>query len=114
MLLYFYVIGKGGEIQKIGEFCLVFSEIPNMSELNIDNTPLAAVPGGPVPPGSQPPAAIPPPTSGTRPINGPRLALNNGGSWPASTQSGGNGSAPYRGNSTLLTKSGNKRDPRKR
>ncbi|CAM1294701.1 NABP2 (predicted) [Pycnogonum litorale] len=26
--------GKGGEILKIGEFCLLFSEIPNMSEPN--------------------------------------------------------------------------------
>lgn len=26
--------GKGGEIQKIGEFCMVFAELPNMSEPN--------------------------------------------------------------------------------
>lgn len=24
--------GKGGEIHKVGEFCMVFSEVPNMSE----------------------------------------------------------------------------------
>ncbi|RWS10271.1 SOSS complex subunit B1-like protein [Dinothrombium tinctorium] len=26
--------GKGGEIKKIGEFCMLFSEVPNMSEPN--------------------------------------------------------------------------------
>jgi len=25
--------GKGGEIQKVGEFCMSFSELPNMSEV---------------------------------------------------------------------------------
>jgi hypothetical protein len=25
-------IGKGGELYKVGDFCLVFSELPNMSE----------------------------------------------------------------------------------
>ncbi|XP_073402797.1 SOSS complex subunit B2 [Dendrobates tinctorius] len=28
--------GRGGELQKIGEFCMVFSEVPNFSEPNPD------------------------------------------------------------------------------
>uniref|UniRef100_A0A8D0HF89 SOSS complex subunit B2 n=1 Tax=Sphenodon punctatus TaxID=8508 RepID=A0A8D0HF89_SPHPU len=28
--------GKGGELQKIGEFCMVYSEVPNFSEPNSD------------------------------------------------------------------------------
>lgn len=27
--------GKGGEIHKMGEFCMIFSEVPNMSEQNM-------------------------------------------------------------------------------
>ena len=27
--------GKGGEIHKMGEFCMLFSEVPNMSEQNM-------------------------------------------------------------------------------
>ncbi|KAM5152964.1 SOSS complex subunit B2 [Mantella aurantiaca] len=30
--------GRGGELQKIGEFCMVFSELPNFSEPNSDFT----------------------------------------------------------------------------
>ncbi|XP_072274957.1 SOSS complex subunit B2 [Pyxicephalus adspersus] len=30
--------GRGGEIQKIGEFCMVYSELPNFSEPNPDFT----------------------------------------------------------------------------
>ncbi|XP_010349856.1 SOSS complex subunit B2 isoform X2 [Saimiri boliviensis] len=28
--------GRGGELQKIGEFCMVYSEVPNFSEPNAD------------------------------------------------------------------------------
>ncbi|XP_036277866.1 SOSS complex subunit B2 isoform X3 [Pipistrellus kuhlii] len=28
--------GRGGELQKIGEFCMVYSEVPNFSEPNPD------------------------------------------------------------------------------
>ncbi|KAI5929883.1 SOSS complex subunit B2 [Manis javanica] len=28
--------GRGGELQKIGEFCMVYSEMPNFSEANPD------------------------------------------------------------------------------
>jgi hypothetical protein len=41
-------IGKGGELQKVGDFCLVFNETPNMSDVS-----------GPAPgpgPGSEDPA----------------------------------------------------------
>ncbi|XP_029461945.1 SOSS complex subunit B2 [Rhinatrema bivittatum] len=30
--------GRGGELQKIGEFCMVYSEVPNFSEPNPDYT----------------------------------------------------------------------------
>uniref|UniRef100_A0A8C0H3Z8 SOSS complex subunit B2 n=1 Tax=Chelonoidis abingdonii TaxID=106734 RepID=A0A8C0H3Z8_CHEAB len=29
--------GRGGELQKIGEFCMVYSEVPNFSEPNSDH-----------------------------------------------------------------------------
>lgn len=29
-------VGKGGELQKVGDFCLPFSETPNMSEKVLD------------------------------------------------------------------------------
>ncbi|XP_066491814.1 SOSS complex subunit B2 [Tiliqua scincoides] len=29
--------GRGGELQKIGEFCMVYSEVPNFSEPNTDH-----------------------------------------------------------------------------
>lgn len=59
--------GKGGEIQKVGEFCLAFSEIPNMSESSESNQkPSTAEQRGsptlqlplPIPP--TPGAAVPP------------------------------------------------------
>ena len=95
----------------------MFSEAPNMSEPNVDNSPqMAPMPGGPPPAGapiaaSGTPIMIPgprPPGNGTRPM------LNNGGSgWPGNPQStGGNGSAPYKG--PIPPKGANKRDPRKR
>ncbi|XP_064646527.1 SOSS complex subunit B2-like [Lineus longissimus] len=31
--------GKGGDIQKVGEFCMTFSEVPNMSEPNPEYMP---------------------------------------------------------------------------
>uniref|UniRef100_A0A8C4QA70 SOSS complex subunit B2 n=1 Tax=Eptatretus burgeri TaxID=7764 RepID=A0A8C4QA70_EPTBU len=31
--------GKGGDLQKIGEFCMAFSEVPNFSEPNMDLLP---------------------------------------------------------------------------
>ncbi|XP_025016298.1 SOSS complex subunit B1 [Tetranychus urticae] len=34
--------GKGGEIQKIGEFCMSFSEIPNLSDPNPEYAPQMA------------------------------------------------------------------------
>lgn len=45
--------GKGGAIHKTGEFCLVFSEIPNMSEYN----PEPPIQGPPVGQGPPPPSA---------------------------------------------------------
>lgn len=120
--------GKGGEIQKIGEFCLVFSELPNMSEPNPEGTiqmvgpgPTPAAPAGPggAPLGNQQtPQPIPQSAPPARPPggNGTRSSLNNGGpSWPT-TLPGGNGAAPYpRGSTASATsKMGSKRDPRKR
>ncbi|CAG7815296.1 unnamed protein product [Allacma fusca] len=43
-------IGKGGELHKLGDFCLVFSETPNMSE-EVYNAP---PPGGNNAPGAAP------------------------------------------------------------
>jgi len=120
-------IGKGGEIQKIGEFCMVFSELPNMSEPNADfatatvggnggnggNGAVAGAPAGALPPGNQPQIAAPVQTAGPRPqANGIRQNLN-GAAWPANTPSGGNGSGSFRG-SAPVSKPTAKRDPRKK
>lgn len=112
----FQTTGKGGDFQKIGEFCLVFSETPNMSEANVNDTNQPGAVSCTTMPTSQLPTASASVTAPRPPGNGPRPMLNNGGSgWPTSTPSGGNGQAPYRGNSNNLPpKGGNKRDPRKR
>ncbi|XP_058717114.1 SOSS complex subunit B1 [Poecile atricapillus] len=59
--------GRGGDLQKIGEFCMVYSEVPNFSEPNPEYVaqqaqgkgaqPESAAPAAPPPPG--PPAAPP-------------------------------------------------------
>nr|XP_008102977.1 PREDICTED: SOSS complex subunit B2 [Anolis carolinensis]XP_008123646.1 PREDICTED: SOSS complex subunit B2 [Anolis carolinensis] len=36
--------GRGGELQKIGEFCMVYSEVPNFSEPNSDHQGQATKP----------------------------------------------------------------------
>ncbi|XP_070570227.1 SOSS complex subunit B2-like [Ptychodera flava] len=37
--------GRGGELQRIGEFCMVFSEVPNMSEPNPEFVAMTQVKG---------------------------------------------------------------------
>uniref|UniRef100_A0A8U8C824 Uncharacterized protein n=1 Tax=Geospiza parvula TaxID=87175 RepID=A0A8U8C824_GEOPR len=86
--------GRGGDLQKIGEFCMVYSEVPNFSEPNPEyvaqqaqgkgappdsSTPAAPQPPGPPPPESQngnglspgPPHAHPPSSRITRSQPGP-------------------------------------------
>lgn len=94
----------------------MFSETPNMSEANVNDTNQPGAVSCTTMPTSQLPTASASVTAPRPPGNGPRPMLNNGGSgWPTSTPSGGNGQAPYRGNSNNLPpKGGNKRDPRKR
>lgn len=118
-------IGKGGDIQKIGEFCMVFAELPFMSEPNPDiaqqmpNNPAGGVQGNNNNPQSNN-ATIPPSSTGPRPQGGNNGRQNvNGGSWPtnnAPPQQGGNGAAPFtRGPAPpTATKTSGKRDPRKR
>jgi hypothetical protein len=114
--------GKGGDIQKIGEFCMVFSEIPFMSEPNPDMA--AQLVGGATGPGNQP--ANPQAVNATTPGVGPRPPGNgrqqnlNGGAWPSAAPTsgamGGNGTipAPFPRVPVPPSKGGGKRDPRKR
>lgn len=98
--------GKGGDIQKIGEFCMPFSESPNMSEQNpeavakmqeqlISNSGQRKSPteqhnptseSGPMMPGSQTPANRPHmmPHGGMPPMpNGrPQMMMGNHGNMP--------------------------------
>lgn len=69
--------GKGGEIQKVGEFCLAFSEVPNMSESTETSQPKPATAeqrGSPtlqqplIPP--TPGAVVPPTTTASATGNG--------------------------------------------
>lgn len=130
-LILISLTGKGGEIQKIGEFCMVFAELPFMSEPNPDMAQqLVGGPGagGGVPGNQQqqPQPAITPPASvpGPRPPGNGRQQNLNGGAWPAAPVSnappltgpspGGNGSAPFPRGPAPPTKGGGKRDPRKR
>lgn len=113
-------MGKGGDIQKIGEFCMVFSELPFMSEPNPDiATQMVGGTGGP---GSQPisPVVNSTPGVGPRPPGNGRQQNLNGGAWPSAAPApgamGGNGSipAPFPRGPVPPTKGGGKRDPRKR
>ncbi|KAF8792770.1 SOSS complex subunit B1-like [Argiope bruennichi] len=85
--------GKGGEIQKIGEFCFTFTEVPNMSEnpeqANQQKTDARSSPTlqQPVPLLPVPGVAVPPTTTAPLPGNGnhgtsaftPRSANRNTG-----------------------------------
>ena len=128
--------GKGGEIQKIGEFCMVFSELPNMSEPNTDfgataiggngnaggnaGTGAAAPAAAATAVGGLAPSALnTAQTAGPRPQgNGMRQNLNGGGgTWPANASASAPSSGPGGGflrGSAPIAKGAGKRDPRKK
>ncbi|XP_077175605.1 SOSS complex subunit B2 isoform X2 [Paroedura picta] len=70
--------GKGGDLQKIGEFCMVYSEVPNFSEPNSDHLGQSSKGG----PGEQS-NSLPPSNMGTCTF-GP-----NGNGLPAGSESSG-------------------------
>ncbi|XP_007420455.1 SOSS complex subunit B2 [Python bivittatus] len=95
--------GKGGDLQKIGEFCMVYSEVPNFSEPNSDH------PGqsNKVAQGEQTNNSIPSANSGTCTFGptgnglpaGPELsglstAYNHAPTYAGSGRVGGRGPAP--------------------
>uniref|UniRef100_A0A674GSB9 OB domain-containing protein n=1 Tax=Taeniopygia guttata TaxID=59729 RepID=A0A674GSB9_TAEGU len=53
--------GRGGDLQKIGEFCMVYSEVPNFSEPNPEYVAQQAQGKGAPPESSAPAAPQPPP-----------------------------------------------------
>jgi len=113
-----FVIGKGGDLQKIGEFCLIFSELPFLSEPIPPSEPQVGgnQTGGP---GSQPlPINAAPPLASRPPGNG----RQQNGAWPntpvpssgPTSGNNNNGSAPFQRGPAPPSKVGGKRDPRKR
>uniref|UniRef100_A0A8V5GN89 Single-stranded DNA binding protein Ssb-like OB fold domain-containing protein n=1 Tax=Melopsittacus undulatus TaxID=13146 RepID=A0A8V5GN89_MELUD len=85
--------GRGGDLQKIGEFCMVYSEVPNFSEPNPEyaaqQSQSKGVRGGPGPaaaePGAGPAArgAYPARGAGSRPRQPPGRAGGAGAAAPA-------------------------------
>ncbi|XP_007525789.1 SOSS complex subunit B1 [Erinaceus europaeus] len=86
--------GRGGDLQKIGEFCMVYSEVPNFSEpnpeYNAQQPPNKTVQSDSSPTAPQPPAGSPatPPVSENQNGNGLSVPPGaGGGSHPAHTPS---------------------------
>ena len=116
----FKISGKGGDLQKIGEFCLLFSELPFLSEpIPTEQLGGSVGPGGP---GNQPlPVNATATSLASRP---PGNGRQQNGAWPTApipsagiqpTSGNNNGSAPFpRGPAPAASKVGGKRDPRKR
>ena len=114
LILFFFtlIIGKGGDLQKIGEFCLLFSELPFLSE---EQT--GGVGGGTGGPGNQPL----PVNASAPPARPPGNGRQQNGAWPTApisssgpTSGNNNGSAPFPRGPAPASKVGGKRDPRKR
>ena len=115
------VSGKGGDLQKIGEFCLIFSELPFLSEPIPPSEPQVGGVGGNQTggPGNQPlPINAAPPLASRPPGNG----RQQNGAWPTTpvpssgptSGNNNNGSAPFQRGPAPPSKVGGKRDPRKR
>ena len=121
-LSLFCIIGKGGDLQKIGEFCLIFSELPFLSEPIPPSDPpqIGGVGGNQTGgPGNQPlPVNAAPPLASRPPGNG----RQQNGAWPTTpvpssgptSGNNNNGSAPFQRGPAPPSKVGGKRDPRKR
>jgi len=85
-------VGKNGEFLKVGDFCLIFSETPFMSEFSAELAALGNERGGPAagqqqqqqqPPNKQPFQRGPAPAAGGQPHSRHQrpFAANNGGAW---------------------------------
>jgi len=98
-------VAKGGELQRLNDFCMTFSELPNMSEPNPELGPKPPL-GGPKPANGGPKSApCGTPKSGAGGPNGPPLTGANSTSVsgpPAPAGEGGPGD----------TGPGGRRDPR--
>ncbi|XDA74698.1 hypothetical protein R6Z07F_004922 [Ovis aries] len=83
--------GRGGDLQKIGEFCMVYSEVPNFSEPNPEYSAQQA-PNKTVQNDSGP--AAPQPTTGP-PATSPASESQNGNGLSAPPGSGGGPHPPH-------------------
>uniref|UniRef100_A0A1A8FBE6 SOSS complex subunit B2 n=1 Tax=Nothobranchius korthausae TaxID=1143690 RepID=A0A1A8FBE6_9TELE len=125
--------GRGGDLQKIGEFCMVYSEVPNFSEPNPElpaqpnqlnksgkpdqnqrgNSPPNQNSGTPAPPGNgtMPPFANNPPPGAARDPTFGNVGRPNGRS-PGNGASPANAAGPPAATKSSVTIS-NGRDPRR-
>ncbi|XP_064899636.1 SOSS complex subunit B1 isoform X1 [Columba livia] len=71
--------GRGGDLQKIGEFCMVYSEVPNFSEPNPEYVAQQAQSKGAQNESANPAAAQPPPAASPAPDSQNGNGLSPGG-----------------------------------
>uniref|UniRef100_A0A3Q3LLG9 SOSS complex subunit B2 n=1 Tax=Labrus bergylta TaxID=56723 RepID=A0A3Q3LLG9_9LABR len=83
--------GRGGDLQKIGEFCMVYSEVPNFSEPNPDLLTQSNQQNKPVRNGAMPPFAN---NNNNNPPPGVPREAGYGGIGRPNGRSPGNGASP--------------------
>uniref|UniRef100_A0A3B3XJK9 SOSS complex subunit B2 n=1 Tax=Poecilia mexicana TaxID=48701 RepID=A0A3B3XJK9_9TELE len=104
--------GRGGDLQKIGEFCMVYSEVPNFSEPNPELLAQANQQNKSVSNGAMPPFANNPTTGAPRDPTFGNAGRSNGRSTTGNGAPPVNASGPPTTTKSSVTIS-NGRDPRR-